>query len=171
MTERLNWTQQKLILTLTFPSPSETKGPGTGSASYWVLGTSHPNCFQTSPLTHTSYSPTCALLLGRGVIFLYQNLFFQCSGYETGLWKLGHLMWSKAHLFFSCIWWTLMICFRFPSNDLLQEIFPNAYSFKTMSYKTDIWNVTCGLLKTIMFLHWKFFFSFLFSFFHSFTGF
>lgn len=112
-----------LILTLSFPSPSEIQGPGIGFASYWVLGKSCPNCFQMSLPHPYQQLWTICTCLGEGIILLNQNLFFQCSPYETGPLKLGHLMWSKLHLFL-CIWWMLISCFRFSSNDLLKKNLP-----------------------------------------------
>lgn len=61
-------------------------------------------------------------------------------------------MWSTSH-FFSCVWWMLISRFRFPPNDFLLEVSLIVYSFKTIPYTAHIWSVTCGLLKTIRFLH------------------
>lgn len=90
-------------MTLNFLTPSEIQGPGIAFASYGVLGKSCPNYFQMSlPNPYQQLWNICTCL-GEGIILLNQNLFFQCSVYETGPLRLGHLMWSKLHLFFSCI--------------------------------------------------------------------
>ena len=107
------------ILTLNFPSTSEMQGPGIGFASYWVLGKFCPDCFQMSSWPTPATLGHMHLFGGGRNLLKSESVYFKPSMSETDLLKLEHLMWSNSHCLFLCIWWMLMSCFRFPSNDLL----------------------------------------------------
>lgn len=140
-----------LVLTL-FPESFGKPRPRHRICFLLNAGKSCPNCFQVSFPDPSSPSRMLALVWGRK-----ESLWIRICFSNVQHMKIGHLMWSKSH-FFLCIWWMLISCFRFSPNDLLLKIMPLICSFKTIPYKTYIWDGTCGLLKTITFPHCKVFF-------------